>query len=419
MTWRFGPVFGRWDDELVAMLAQFAKPRRAKPSKLVGKGLVELARLHNHYERRSESRRCANAALLQALALDDVVLARTSMVVLLEATMGNQLARRQLMARLIRRERTEASNVAIWALAIPGEVVESPDSAEAALEVELGVAGLQTVAAGHIAAGDREAATNALFHSQLLLDTYGGGQRRLWKKQVELAERSGDPFTLYLALIASACDLLGLSEDFWDVVVFEATSRLDNLPVVESSDGTFEKLVVRWPTGRKAIELRRLLEQANATMVMVQSAALLAALSIRNHDRNTFETYVRDMTGSHLTNHRDAQVLAAFAIWSAKDENIGSSAQIITKLIAWLASRGNQMAAFALQSNLAAAGVVFRRRRWRLSASEKTASVAAVRGMTRRQIAEFAEAEITRIKRRDEAKSRRDLGVRPLYADGP
>jgi hypothetical protein len=39
-----------------------------------------------------------------------------------------------------------------------------------------------------------------------------------------------------------------------------------------------------------------------------------------------------------------------------------------------------------------------------LASSEKTAALAAVRGMTCQQIAEFAEAEIIRIKRRDDAK---------------
>jgi hypothetical protein len=145
---------------------------------------------------------------------------------------------------------------------------------------------------------------------------------------------------------------------------------------------------------------------------MIESAALLAALSIHNDDQNAFESCLRDMTDSLLTSHRDAEVLAAFAIWTAKEGNVDASGRIITQLIAWLASQGNQMAAFALQSNLAEAGVALPRRRWRLDASEKTASLAAVHGMNREQIAEFAEAEIIRIKRRDEAKSRHELGLR-------
>jgi Cdc6-like AAA superfamily ATPase len=414
MTWRFGPVFGRWDEELVAMLARFARHRRGTPSKLVTRGLIELARLHNHYERRAESRRCANAALLEALALDDVALARASIVVVLEATVGNQRARRQLMARLIRGERTEALNAAIWTLAVPDETFASPDTVEAAPDIELAVAGLHTIAAGHIAAGDHEAAANALFHSQWLLDSYGAGQRSLWKKQAELAKRSSDLFTFGAALISSACDLLGLSDDLWDVVIFDVTNRRDNLPVVESAEGKLEELVIRWPTGRREIEMRQLLKQANATTLTFEAAALLAALSIRTHDHGTFESCVRDMTDSPLTDHRHALVLAAFGIWTAKAGNIGASARIITQLIGWLASRGNQMAAFALQAKLTEAGVKLPRRRWRLGASEKTASLAAVRGMTREQIVEFAEAEIIRIKRRDEAKSRRDRGLRPL-----
>lgn len=411
MTWRFGPVFGRWDDELVAMLARFARPRRAEPNKLVARGLIELARLHNHYERNVKSLRCSNAALREALALDDVVLARASMAVVLESTAGNQRARRQLMARLTRRQRSDSLNAAIWSLAIPSETFESPDSDEAALYVEFAVAGLHAIAAGHIDNGDFEAATSALFHSHWLLSSYGRGLRRLWRKQAELAETSGDPFTLHVALISSACDLLGLGDDLWNTVIFEVTGRRASLPVVESSDGTYEEFVIRWPTGRREVELRQLLKQANATAVTIESVALLAALSIRSHDHNAFESCIRDMTGALLKNHDDALVVAAFAVWAAKAGKMDASAFIITQLIGWLASRGNPMAAFALQAKLIEAGFALPRRRWRLGAAEKEASMAGVRTMTPEGLSEFAEAEVIRIKRRDDAKTRRDLGI--------
>ena len=417
LSWRFDPTFGRWDDELVALLTLFARRRRDQPSQLVGRGLVELARLHNHYERMNASRDSAVAALLEALALDDAALARSAIAVFLMATVGNQPARQRLMARLTRRPRNEALVATMWALAIPGQFAEIPDGAfsgpllqplggdgETARDTVLAVKALQTIAAGHIAAGDREAATNALFHSQLILDSYGWGERRLWREQAELAERSRDPFTLHQALIGSACDLLGLSDDFWDAAIFEVTGRRNNLPVVESTAGVPREFHIRWPRGRRENELRQLLERGNSTTVTIESSALLAALSIRSHDHDTFDRCVGHMTRIAPTNHSDALVVTAFAIWAARDGNTLASTRILAQLVPWLASRSNPMAAFSLRSYLAEVGVTFPRRRWRLDASEKAAALNAVRGMTLERLAEFAEAEIIRIKRRDEAK---------------
>jgi hypothetical protein len=401
------------------MLGFFARPRRGAANQLVTRGLIELARLHNHYKRSDDSRRYAKAAISEALTLADSALARSAMAVFLDATEGNQPARRRLMARLIRSERTPAQIAAIWTLAIPG--LEIPGGAsrsylnvlggdgEARRDIELAVSGLQTIAAGHVADGDREAAANALFHSQLILETYGAKQHRLWTKQVELADVSSDPYTLHQALVAFACDLLGISDDLWDTPIFEVTGRRDNLPVVESNDGVPQKFVIHWPTGSRALELRQLLERASSIDVTIQSAALLAALSIRTNDQDTCQRCLTEMTHAGLTSDGEALVLAAFAIWAARERNTETSTRIVARLVPYLASHGNQMAAFALQSNLVKAGAAHPRRRWRLDVSEKAAALNAVRGLTLERLAEFAEAEIIRVKKRQEAKRLLDL----------
>ncbi len=363
LSWRFDPTFGRWDDELTKMLTLFAGRRSDRPSQLVCKALIELARLHHHYQRNDESLRSASAALREALRLDDSALARSAMATYKDAIAGDLQARRRLMRQLIRTEPSEALFAAIWALAAPGEYDVTPDDEGADAVMALAVAGLQTIASGRIAEANSEAAANALFQSYLILNNYPGLPRRLYFTQTQLAEKSGDQFALYEALIALACDLLHLGDDLWYTAVFDATGRHDYLPVVEISEGTYEPFRVHWPRGRAESELLRSLERAISIRPTLQASAMLAALSIRRRDIDTVVRCIGFATQSEITNHGDALLLSAFGVWAAHHGKADVSASVVADLIPWLASNGNQMAAFGLYSSLRTGGMELARRR--------------------------------------------------------